>query len=89
MDMHLAGRCPRPGFARIPAHPKSVSFGAEAGIQYLPAIFIKTIRYTNWTPAFAGVTEGMFFHRLSGRVISGHVYALLKAGHTKGRAVRI
>ena len=62
---------------------------AKAGIQYLPLISVKTIGKTSRTPAFAEVTEIMIFHRLSGRVISGHVYALFKAGYTRDCAARI
>jgi hypothetical protein len=36
MDKHLP--------SRHPAHPKGISYGAKAGIQYLPPIAIKTLR---------------------------------------------
>ena len=54
---------------------------AKAGIQYHPLIHIKNIRINELDPGLRRVSEIMIFHRLSGRVVTGHVYALFKASH--------
>jgi hypothetical protein len=48
LDKHLSSRGPRPGFALIPAHPKGISSGAQAGIPVPPS----DIRINELDPGF-------------------------------------
>jgi hypothetical protein len=44
-----------------PAHPMSVSFGAEAGVQLVYPIVLMDIRGRYWIPACAGMTAWEVF----------------------------
>ncbi|MBK7425199.1 MAG: hypothetical protein IPJ48_20165 [Propionivibrio sp.] len=45
-----------------PAHPRSVSFGAQAGVQLVYLINFMDIRGGYWIPACAGMTAWKMFN---------------------------
>jgi len=44
-----------------PAHPRGISFGAKAGVQFVYPIVLMDIRGRYWIPAFAGMTAWEVF----------------------------